>query len=197
MKKKSLFMTVAIIFIAMISTAQQNGTFTDYRDGKTYKTVKIGTQTWMAENLAYKTSSDCWAYDNKVGSAATYGYLYDWKTAKNVCPTGWHLPTDAEWKILISFLGGESVAGDKLKEIGTSHWDSNSGATNSSGFKALPGGYRSDEDLFSGIGSFGKWWSSTFNGINGGYIRTIEYGSSVDRHQYGETYGFSVRCVKD
>ena len=92
------------------------GTFTDSRDGKTYKYVTIGKQVWMAENLAYAPSSgNYWAYHNNSSNVAKYGYLYDWQTSKNVCPTGWHLPTDEEWQELIDFAGGKDDAGTKLK----------------------------------------------------------------------------------
>jgi uncharacterized protein (TIGR02145 family) len=121
MRNKSLLLTVLILNIAMCSMAQVAGTFKDSRDGKTYKTVKIGTQTWMANNLAFKASSGCCAYDNNKSNAAIYGYLYSWETAKNVCPTGWHLPSMAEWTTLIDYEGGET-AGNKLKEAGSKHW---------------------------------------------------------------------------
>lgn len=194
-------MTIAIIFIAMISIAQQNGTFTDSRDGKNYKTVKIGTQTWMAENLAYKTSSGCWAYDNKEGNVATYGYLYDWKTAKNVCPTGWHLPSDAEWTQLTDYLGGEKVAGGKLKETGTAHWkSSNNGTTNETGFTALPGGSCFSSGAFFAIGGYGYWWSATEATEAGtAWFRTMfDYANDVARdYGFGEEMGLSVRCLRD
>ena len=110
---------------------------TDKRDGKTYKTVKIGTQEWMAENLAYKPSSgNYWAYDDDNSNVAKYGYLYDWETAKKVCPSGWHLPSDEEWTTLTDYLGGEDVAGTKMKS--TSGWKEDGNGTNESGFSALP-----------------------------------------------------------
>ena len=194
-------MTIAISIISMSSFAQMKGSFTDSRDGKIYKTVTIGTQTWMAENLAYKASSGCWAYNDSISYVAKYGYLYNWGTALTICPTGWHLPTDAEWTTLTTFLGGESVAGGKLKETGTTHWNSPNTGTNESGFTALPGGYRYDSGTFSNIGHYGYWWSSTEGSTSSAWVRNFYYyGSGVG--SYSNNYsskdnGFSVRCVRD
>jgi len=138
----------------------QFGSMKDTRDNKTYKTVKIGTQWWMAENLAYKTGSGSWAYNNEESNVAKYGRLYHWETAKTACPTGWHLPSDAEWTTLTSYLDGESVAGGKMKT--TSNWDSpNIGATNESGFSSLPVGLLTNDGGFYEVGSSGYFWSST------------------------------------
>jgi uncharacterized protein (TIGR02145 family) len=145
-----------------------DGFFIDERDGKKYKTIKIGDQIWMAENLAFKTKAGCWAYNDDENNANIYGYLYDWDTAKNVCPAGWHLPNDAEWTKLIDYLGGESVAYDKL--ISTIGWKSpNTGASNSSGFNAMPSGYHYSGDgfmiddvvWFNDVGYCCCWWSSS------------------------------------
>jgi uncharacterized protein (TIGR02145 family) len=201
MKNKSLLMTIAILIIALSSVAQETGTFTDSRDGKVYKTVKIGTQTWFAENLAYKVSKGCWAYNNDTSNVKTYGYLYNWKAAITACPTGWHLPSDAEWTTLIIYLGGENVAGDKLKEIGTTHWEKpNTGATNESGFTALPGGYRYPNLPVENLGYSGYWWSSTekVNSYGSYWFRVVSYkGSMIYRYDRGEMSAYSVRCIKD
>ena len=179
------------------SVTPVTGSFTDSRDGKTYKTVVIGTQTWMAENLAYKVKSGCWARNNDVTNV-TYGYLYNWETAKTVCPKGWHLPTNAEWTTLTTYLGGENVAGGKLKETGTTHWQSpNTGATNESGFTALPGGCRDSRGTFYNLGSSGLWWCSTESMSGGAWTYGLEYNSSsVFSHDY-KSSGLSVRCVRD
>lgn len=181
------------------SEAQVTGTFTDSRDGKTYKTVKIGTQTWMAENLAYKVNNGCWAYDNKQSNVTTYGYLYNWETAKDVCPSGWHLPSDAEWTTLTDYLGGKDDAGGKLKETGTTHWESpNTAATNSSGFTALPCGFRYIDGTFSYVGRSGYWWSFTKDVNSPTWSRSMTYGNSyVGSYNYDKGSGLSVRCVKD
>jgi uncharacterized protein (TIGR02145 family) len=174
------------------------GRYTDNRDGKTYKTVKIGEQLWMAENLAYKTRGGCWAYDNNETNVAKYGFLYDFKTALNVCPTGWHLPADAEWTTLTTFLGGEKIAGGKLKETGTNKWKSpNTGANNESGFTALGGGSYGNGS-YKYIGYNGNWWSSTEISPTSAWGRRLDnstaivYSLSADKQG-----GLSVRCLRD
>ncbi len=183
---------------AAAESNSKTGTFKDMRDGKTYKWVKIGNQVWMAQNLAYKTYSGCWAYDGNQSNVATYGYLYNWSTANNVSPKGWHLPSDAEWTQLTDYLGGEEVAGGKLREAGTRHWSSpNAGTTNSSGFTALPGGYRNENGDFDGIGRYGGWWSSTERRAGDVWTICMFFNYSNDRFNYAKGNGFSVRCVRD
>lgn len=176
------------------------GTMKDGRDGKTYKTVSIGTQVWMAENLAYKASSGCWAYDNNSSNVSKYGYLYNWETAKKVCPSGWHLPSDAEWTKLSDNLGGENVAGKKLKSAsGWKLYEGKNYGNNESGFNALPGGCRYDSDgSFDDAGTDGLWWSSTPNESEYAWIRSLDYydGKVYRRKDYRKT-SFSVRCAKD
>lgn len=199
---------------------QETGIFTDSRDGKTYKTIKIGNQTWMAENLSYKATSGCWAYNDDISNVKTYGYLYDWETAKKSCPEGWHLPTDSEWHTLITYLGGEDgsgkshtvivnkkgntdlsdkdVSGGKLKS--TTGWVSpNIGATNSSGFSALPGGDRNFmSSTYRHIGKIGMWWSATEAQNISAWYRNIDSDfSQISRSDYYKNDGISVRCVKN
>ncbi|MDA3821009.1 MAG: fibrobacter succinogenes major paralogous domain-containing protein [Bacteroidales bacterium] len=177
------------------TVTQEKGKFTDARDGKSYNTVKIGNQTWMAENLAYKTSKGCWAYDNDPNNVKIYGYLYDWQTALNVCPTGWHLPSDKEWTELTDYLGEN--AGGKLK--GKSLWyDPNTGATNETGFTALPSGNRYNTGYFDFSGHSGYWWSATEDGTDYVWGWGMYYMHSIlCRRSSGKELGFSVRCVKD
>jgi uncharacterized protein (TIGR02145 family) len=148
-----------------VSLVPENGAFTDSRDGKSYKTVKIGKQTWMAENFAFKakknafnSDSGWYSYNNKEENGIKYGYLYDWETAERICPTGWHLPTPDDWQVLINLLGEQP--GKKLKS--TSGWtgvaDKNGNGTNSSGFNALPGGYFF-AGKYSSITKGTSWWS--------------------------------------
>jgi uncharacterized protein (TIGR02145 family) len=198
MKNKTSLIILAIVFDAISSVAQVMGTFTDPRDGKIYMTVKIGNQTWMAENLAYSCVNGCWTNKDKENSINTNGYLYNWETAKRVCPAGWHIPSDAEWTILINYLGGDSIAGGKLKS--TTGWKSpNTGATNEIGFTALPGGCRY---FLAGEGQYvsdiGQWWSSTEAGDYDAWIRSIDYNDSIVRRTYAnKPILISVRCIKD
>lgn len=190
-------MAVTIISIALNSLAQVTGSFTDSRDGKTYKTVTIGTQTWMAENLAYKANNGCWAYNDDLTKVATYGYLYNWETAKTVCPAGWHLPTEIEWTTLINYLRQVDSVGGKLKS--NSIWvGHNINVTNSSGFSALPGGYRFYVGHFYYIGQYGHWWSASEYDSN--YAKSCDLGydfSGVTIFSFNKGDGFSVRCVKN
>jgi uncharacterized protein (TIGR02145 family) len=142
----------------------------------------------------------------------TYGVLYNRSAAMNgaassttnpsgvqgVCPTGWHLPSDAEWTQLTDYLGGESVAGGKLKETGTAHWNSpNTGATNETGFTSLPGGYRTSPGAFYGIGYLGGWWSATEDCTGNAWGRIMDYSDSGVIRYGNKENGFSVRCLRD
>jgi len=185
------------------------GSFTDSRDKKTYKTVKIGTQTWMAENLNYDvpgndTTDVC--YDNKPDNCQKYGRLYDWETAMKACPKGWHLPSEEEWKALETTAGGENTAGMNLKA--KSGWMENDG-TDKFGFSALPGGkygYLDPEACEDGCepsfwdaGSAGRWWSST-EGVLGSSAYSWYIGQDFEDRDGGYIYEASlrsVRCIKD
>jgi uncharacterized protein (TIGR02145 family) len=190
------------------------GTMTDSRDNKTYKTIVIGTQTWMAQNLNYTpTSGSSWCYNDSSQYCDVYGRFYDWTTAMNgaasssatpsgvkgICPTGWHLPSDAEWTVLSTYLGGDNVAGGKLKETGTTHWYSpNTSADNSSGFSGLPAGYRSYGGSFNGRGTNAYFWSSTEFDAFTAYGRGLNFNDAgLSSGNSGKTNGFSVRCLKD
>ena len=194
-------------------------------DGNTYNTVVIGTQTWMRENLKTTkyndgteipniTDATSWAgltsgaycnYDNIPANSDTYGRLYNWYVVAptnplNVCPTGWHVPSDLEWSTLNDYLGGATIAGGKLKQTGTTLWSSpNTGATNETGFTALPGGHRYYAGyLFYNKGLIATWWSSTENGIPFAYYREIRWESSAfTRYGFEKGQGLSIRCVKD
>ena len=190
-------------------------------DGNSYTSIQIGTQVWMAENLKvtkYRngdpipnvTDDAAWAdlstggycnLSNDVGNANTFGRLYNWYAVfdnRNIAPEGWHVATDAEWTTLISYLGGESVAGGKMKETGSAHWCApNTGATNESGFKALPGGVRTDAFFLPGC-DWGTWWSATEYDLTTAYNRIIfDSGTEVNRVYNNKKFGLSVRCIKD
>ncbi len=192
-------MIMACQIFATNLKAQVTGSFGDSRDGKNYKTLTINNQTWMAENLAYKADSGCWEYDNEHDKA-TYGCLYTWESAKRVCPSGWHLPSNYEFTVLTNFLGGDSIAGKELKETGTLHWESpNKEATNKIGFTALPGGYMDiNSNKIMNISKNAIWWSSTeYNQDN---ACNLILGSGYKRAVRGKgpkRFGLSVRCIKD
>jgi len=202
-----------------MSFTTEDDKFTDPRDGNVYQTVTIGTQIWMAENLKYlpsvvgpatgsQTTAYYYVYDydgtdvtaaKATANYTTFGVLYNWPAALNACPTGWHLPSDTEWTELTDYLGGGGVAGGKLKEIGTTHWNTpNTDATNETGFTALPSGYRDDDGTFGNIGYNGYWWSATEYGASSAWDRYVGGGSSdVGSYNDGKELGFSVRCVRD
>ncbi|MBK8802942.1 MAG: chitobiase/beta-hexosaminidase C-terminal domain-containing protein [Fibrobacteres bacterium] len=194
------------------NTSISYGTLTDTRDGQIYKTVVIGTQTWMAENLSYKVDSS-WCYENSADSCSKYGRLYNWVTVmgldsaynselwsgalprQGICPSGWHVPSDAEWSMLPTFLDS-SKAGTKLKS--TSGWLNSGNGTDVNGFRALPEGTRNKDGFFSLVGRYAYFWSSSES--RAGYARGIDLGSGFESLVRGDSfkkYGFSVRCLKD
>lgn len=199
---KTGFFLIAMILCFLNSSAQvEFGEYTDQRDSRVYKTVKIGSQTWMAENLAFKTDSGSWLYDNPEDSTQSYGRLYDWNAAKHACPSGWHLPDKDEWMVLANFCGGEEVAADKLKSVGEWHtMEGISYGENTSGFSALPAGARTEDGDFVSLGKYAFFWTSTPYGnvYNNSYYVSLSYsGSWVGLHNNSPVYGYSVRCVKD
>jgi len=165
----------------------------DHRDGKKYKTVKIGNKIWMAENFNYKINgSRC--YDNNPANAEKYGRLYDWETAMKVCPVGWHLPSDEEWQALVDFAGGDENAGKNLKA--SSGWRNNGGGTDTYGFAALPGGYYNGS--FYTIGYNGNWWSADNSSSSKAYGRNLRCDSKYAYWVYLDKFcGLSVRYVKN
>ncbi len=185
-----------------------SGTFTDSRDGNTYKWVKIGEQVWMAENLAYKTN-ESWAYDNNESNVEIYGRLYTWDDAKTACPSGWHLPTDDEWKQLEMTIGMSQSEADVDGQRGTnegtklkaaSGWNNNGNGTDDFGFSGLPGGsyFFLDEGSFEYIGKSGEWWTATQTSTSNAKNRLLSYTTStVSRYTRGKEFGYSVRCIKD
>jgi uncharacterized protein (TIGR02145 family) len=196
---KRVFLIFGLTICYLTSFSQEKGTFTDPRDGKVYKTIKIGNQTWFAENLVYKTENGCWAYNNNEGNATKYGRLYNWETAQIVCPSGWHLPNDDEWTTLTNNLGGVIVAGGKMKATTDWEYDSGGNATNESGLNALPAGYRINSDgSFYVLGTYSGFWSSTPNESESAWSRCLSYDyGKVLRVYVIRTRGFSIRCTKD
>jgi uncharacterized protein (TIGR02145 family) len=195
MKRAILISLLTILYFQVF--AQTSSTFKDERDGKIYKIVKIGTQTWMAENLAFKTSEGCWAYQNNEKYIEIYGYLYDFETAKKIAPKGWHLPNDKEWAILANYLGGKEVAGGKLKS--KSGWESpNTNASNESRFNALPGGQHLNNNWFSDMGLAANFWSSTSCEGKKIWSWNLAWVTGIlGRICTNPDQGFSVRLIKD
>lgn len=227
MRNKTFVWIMPLIALFLFSTCKKDddnerNLVKDF-DGNMYDSVTIGTQTWMKENLktthyndgsaipnvtgdgiwgGLTTGAYCY-YDNNAANGAAFGALYNWYTVNTgkLCPTGWHVPSDAEWTTLTDYLGGESVAGGKLKETGTEHWESpNTGATNESGFSALPGGFRGSNGAFFGIGYVSNWWSATEYYAANVWGRYLNYDEAQVLRGYGHGNmgdGFSVRCLKD
>ncbi len=254
-QKKLKLSAIFLLGLSLIGLqAQTDQTFTDPRDGNVYRTVNIGDQVWMAENLKYLpevASPSTMVFGSRQGSTirplyyvqgydgssvtdakattnySTYGVLYNWPAAmagsvssnanpsgvEGVCPTGWHLPSNAEWTELKNYLIANgynwdgSTSGDKTGKslAATSGWQlsSNEGAVgndqqsnNSTGFTALPGGYRGNGGSFRGIGSFGYWWSAKKHSVASAISYSMHY-SDLNWNSHGQEYGFSVRCVRD
>jgi len=183
-----------LALFCVAACVQQKGTFTDPRDGKKYKTVKIGKQTWMAENLNYATEgSKC--YDNEPENCKKFGRLYNWDEAMKACPVGWHLPSEKEWEILSDFVGINS--GEKLKA--KSGWQNNGNGTDKYNFSALPGGRGFIR--FVKIDSIAFWWSSSASKSihNAAWSLSMYcfYSGSSGGYNYYMTNLLSIRCVKD
>ena len=208
--------------IMSFTTKEFETTVTD-ADGNVYQTIAIGNQVWMAENLKTTKYNDgtpiplvtngtdwsnlttpgfCWYLNKPDVYKETYGALYNWYTVNTgkLSPTGWHIPTEAEWATLTDYLGGDDFAGGKLKEAGTTHWVSpNTGATNESGFTGLPGGFRRGSDTnFMDINGYTYLWSTTKLDAYEAWSRRLDYDDTHFRkYSYDKRDGFSVRCVKD
>ena len=216
----------AVMMAAVCSTSAAEpsfGTFTDTRDGQTYKTVKIGGKRWMAENLNYQADSS-WCYGNADSNCVKYGRLYDWDAAITACPAGYHLPSRSEWDGLGNAVGGKrrdykGLSTDwfgagkvlKAKRSWNDHNGKSSNGTDNFGFSALPGGYRDNNGDFSGAGGYGHWWTARIfdhddkgsvwlidctgsRGLSGCGVMTLYYGDANAQEWAGS---FSIRCVAD
>jgi uncharacterized protein (TIGR02145 family) len=252
MLPKLFYVSVNFLFLGVTSFAQFNpdltyGEVVDI-EGNKYKTIKIGKQEWMAENLRTTKYNDgsgiplvadedqwlnnfnegntlqepmmCWYInDQPIDNANKYGAeaLYNWYAInpstngnKNVCPLGWHVPTDVEWTVLNYFLDPEAYvihgrginnAGGKMKSTGMQFWESpNEGATNSSGFSGLPGGIRNGNGTFDSIGNYGYWWSSSESKYDTRFVwvhSLTSHAESLSRSVQYKTSGLSVRCLSN
>ncbi len=224
MKNKTIFIPLLGIVLMLSNGCKkdEDQPITD-KDDNVYTSVLIGTQTWMVENL--KTTKYCdgesipiirdsiqWSeqligaycdYNNDPNNSIIHGKLYNWYAVNTgcLCPEGWHVPSDEEWKTLITTVGGFDTAGGILKEAGTAHWISpNTGATNLKGFKGLPGGGRNGvlDLIFGDIGYNGLWRTSTESGLHSSWFYFMDSNSSlVVRTEFVKKQGYSVRCIKN
>ena len=196
----------------------ETGTFIDERDGHEYKWVKIGNQTWMAENLAYKTNEGSWVYNNDNSLVDEFGRLYTYRVANIACPEGWHLPTlcmdlsdpsKCEWYQLIKYISDSIWSKNKLFNWGSagtylktnSQWAEDESGTNDFGFSALPGGagiIYNQEAQFNYLYYHGYWWSSSEYSESDGYSISL-YSNSIGINQYhfNKNFAFSIRCIKE
>jgi uncharacterized protein (TIGR02145 family) len=220
MKQKNVILFAVILFFIGLTELQAQ-TVKDI-DGNVYKTVTINKQVWMAENLrttkyndgtaiplvtddkvwaALITPAFCWYNNDETRNKNKYGALYNWYTVSTnkLCPKGWHVSLDKEWATLTTYLGGEKVAGGKLKEIGTIHWKSpNTGATNESGFTALPSGSRATNGSFRLGGEGVSFWSSMEHNASQAWFSSLTYNYSILTIFYAyKQVGWSIRCLMD
>ena len=199
---KSIFF-IAVMFLLSFTQIFAQQTMKDKGD-KVYKTVKIGNQIWMAENLAYKASSGCWAYEDNKNNVSKYGYLYNYETAINICPSGWHLPSDDEWKELEMNLGMSQDNANETEWRGTistklkaeTGWNSSDG-TDESGFSAVAGGYRYSNGAYDEAGLFGCWWTATSDANYAWCRKFYGFDATIGRVKEDKGYSLSVRCIKD
>lgn len=230
MKSKNCFYKLLVMFILLnlnsflVKTmAQSKGGGISDIEGNNYQTVIIGKQEWMATNLKTTkfndgetipnvTSDSVWSnlstpayawYENDISNKNNYGALYNWYSVNTgkLCPNGWHVPSDAEWEILVNYLGGNNVAGGKLKETGTQFWLSpNEKASNESGFSGLASGNRTGFKIspFHQIGYYGDWWSSSQYLAGTAWSRRLHFNTTTVSRNTGDLKtGYSVRCLKD
>jgi uncharacterized protein (TIGR02145 family) len=174
-----------------------NGNNPGNNGGGSAEYVTLGGKKWMKKNLNVQTA-ESWCYDNEPANCAKYGRLYTWSVAKSACPSGWHLPSNAEWDALVEAAGGSSVAGSRLKS--TSGWYDNGNGTDAYGFSALPGGARASDGGFDGAGYIGAWWTDTEYDADAArslYMAYHDEDDNVDSNIGCKECGFSVRCVGD
>lgn len=227
---KKYFLILFIVLVELSSCSKNSSTSNQVKDydGNVYDTVVIGTQTWMVENLKtthyrdgsaisnipdsiqwtniYKNNLSTPAYcdyNNDPANGSAYGHLYNWYAVNNIAglsPIGWHVPTDSEWNVLTTYLGGSSIAGGLMKSTVITLWISpNTDATDSSGFKGLPGGYRNYYfGTYYNIGQLGDWWSSTESSTSNAWNPSLYYRDGViSMNTFLKGNGLSVRCIKN
>jgi len=224
MKPRKIQFILLMAVCSVIPIVLNSQSVTDL-DGTVYQTIKIGNQTWTGQNLnvsqfrngdpipEVKTDEEwekaglerkpAWCYyESNSDHGKLYGKLYNWYAVndkRGLSPKGWHIPSDAEWKTLATFLGGNDLAGKKLKEKGTTHWKSpNKDATNESGFTGLPGGLNYSFGSFVSMGNVGYWWTSDENGEETANLYSLSYEDNILSDLFlNKGVGISVRCIKD
>ncbi len=200
MRIYALLITLVILNmgIGQSAYAQEAGSLSDPRDGKVYKTVNINNQLWMGENLAFKLENGCTVYDDVKDYVKTHGYLYTWEAAIQACPSGWHLPSMQDWWYLSGYLGGDAVAGGKMKQGGNSGWKSpNAGATNSSGFTALSSGRGGDKSK-EHFGSATFFWTNVDDDDATSWCAALYFDrEALLLFPANKKDSYSVRCIKN
>jgi uncharacterized protein (TIGR02145 family) len=211
MKKILVFILLAIFALSCKKEKTEDpNTLTDSRDGQKYKTVKIGNQVWMAENLNYYTPTGSWYYNkDSISYAKVYGRLYSWNTMMNgqgqsntipsgvqgICPNGWHIPSDAEWRVLVNYLSTNGLNAIDLKERGNLYWKPGYNGTNSTGFSALPSGYMIGSNSWD-MGSMAYFHSTTKSALSSAWI--IDYNmEDLLRGDVASNVSACVRCLKN
>lgn len=218
---KYIFFGILLLSASVFYGCEKESNLPVDGDGNVYDTIVIGTQVWLAEDLkttkynngvsiplitdntqwaSMSSAAFCW-YENNDTLKENYGALYNWWAAKVsfLCPVGYHVPSKDEWQTLIDYLGGEEIAGDKLKTTGNQFWASGNHSTNESEFSAMPGGLRFPNDgSFNSMTGWGYWWTSTSRSGDSGYrVSMFCSHSFAEIGSFGKQSGYSVRCVKD
>ena len=209
---KKLLLFIPLLGSLLLSTGCEKGlitnptgSMTDGRDGESYATVTIGGQKWMAENLRHNVTG---SWENPAFPSAAYGRLYDWNTAENICPAGWHLPTDEEWKTMEIRMGlSEEEANESAEFRGsigigmksTTGWSASGNGTNTSGFNAYPAGYyRVDSLSHHNLEIYANFWTATESSGAYAWLRTLAHNrTGVNRSKTQKENGYSCRCVED
>lgn len=187
----SVLMTDNCIFRIYTYPFEDNENLVDLRDGRSYKITAVRDQVWMAENLNFYTETGSFCYNNYEDNCKKYGRLYTWETAQKICPKGWRLPSEEDWDRLIQNLGGEDVAGRKMKS--QTGWDQLGNGNNKSGFNGFPSGNRYHPGEYKHIGKFGSWWSSS----NATYYSLFFESDDVEKYSFQKLkMSLSVRCIK-
>jgi len=187
------FLMLSLFLFSFIVSAQ---TFTDSRDNQTYTYVQIGSQIWMSQNLNYQTS-ESWCYENNNTNCETYGRLYTFISAQQACPSGWRIPKDQDWEILVKYVGNKNMFGTKIIDNQNTLWTNlNSGIDNSTNFNLLPGGLMKNDNAFEGLNTNASLWS-LFDDGSKGWGRHINTAGQFHSYENMSHKAYSLRCIKE